>query len=71
MNSGLPVEVLERRAAEQRHQLHQSVVELKGSVRDRLDVKRNMRDHLWGVSGGLAVVGLILGYSVAGIFTRD
>jgi hypothetical protein len=71
MNSGLPVEVLERRAAEQRQQLHQSVVELKDSVRDRLDVKRNMRDHLWGVSGGLAVVGLVLGYSVAGIFTRD
>jgi hypothetical protein len=71
MNSGLPVEVLERRAAEQRQQLHQSVVELKDSVRERLDVKRNMRDHLWGVSGGLAVVGLVLGYSVAGIFTRD
>jgi hypothetical protein len=71
MNSGVPVEVLERRAAEQRQQLHQSVVELKDSVRDRLDVKRNMRDHLWGVSGGLAVVGLVLGYSVAGIFTRD
>jgi hypothetical protein len=71
MNSGLPVEVLERRAAEQRQQLHQSVVELKDSVRDRLDVNRNMRDHLWGVSGGLAVVGLVLGYSVAGIFTRD
>jgi hypothetical protein len=71
MNSGLPVEVLERRAAEQRQQLHQSVIELKDSVRERLDVKRNMRDHLWGVSGGLAVVGLVLGYSVAGIFTRD
>ena len=71
MNSGLPVEVLERRAAEQRQQLHQSVVELKDSVRERLDVKRNMRDHLWGVSSGLAVVGLVLGYSVAGIFTRD
>jgi hypothetical protein len=71
MNSGLPVEVLERRAAEQRQQLHQSVVELKDSVRERLDVKRNMRDHLWSVSGGLAVVGLVLGYSVAGIFTRD
>lgn len=71
MNSGLPVEVLERRAAEQRQQLHQSVVELKDSVRERLDVKRNVRAHLWSVSGGLAVVGLVLGYSVAGIFTRD
>lgn len=71
MNSPLPVEMLEIRAAEQRQQLHQSVADLKDSVRDRLDVKRNVRDHLWGISGGLAVVGLVLGYAVAGIFTTD
>ena len=44
---------------------------LKDSVRERLDVKRNLRDHLWGISGGLALVGLVLGYAVAGIFTTD
>jgi hypothetical protein len=71
MNSGLPVEVLERRAAEQRQQLHHSVSELKDSVRERLDVKRNVREHLWGISGGLALVGLVVGYTVAGIFTAD
>lgn len=71
MNAGLPVEILEQRAAEQRQHLHHSVAELKDSVRDRLDVKRNVRDHLWGISGGLAVVGLVLGYAVAGIFTTD
>jgi hypothetical protein len=71
MNSGLPVEMLEKRAAEQRQQLHHSMSELKDTVRERLDVKRNVRDHLWGVSGGLALVGLVLGYSVAGIFTSD
>ena len=71
MNSGLPVEVLEQRAAEQRQQLHHSVSELKDSVRERLDVKRNVREHLWGISGGLALVGLVVGYTVAGIFTSD
>jgi len=71
MNSALPVDVLEKRAAEQRQQLHQSVSELKDSVRERLDVKRNVREHLWGLSGGLALVGLVLGYTVAGIFTTD
>jgi hypothetical protein len=71
MNSGLPVEMLEKRAAEQRQQLHDSMTELKDTVRERLDVKRNVRDHLWGVSGGLALVGLVLGYTVAGIFTSD
>jgi hypothetical protein len=71
MNSGLPVETLEKQAAEQRQQLHHSVAELKDSVRERLDVKRNVRDHLWGISGGLALVGLVLGYAAAGIFTTD
>jgi len=71
MNSALPVDVLEKRAAEQRQQLHQSVSELKDSVRERLDVKRNVREHLWGLSGGLALVGLVLGYTVVGIFTTD
>lgn len=71
MNSALPVDVLERKAAEQRRQIHDSVVELRHSVKERLDVKRNVREHLWAVSGALALVGLALGYAVAGVFTRD
>jgi len=71
MNSALPVDVLERKAAEQRRQIHDSVVELRHSVKERLDVKRNVREHLWAVSGALAFVGLVLGYAVAGVFTRD
>lgn len=71
MNSALRVDVLERKAAEQRSQIHASVVELRHSVKDRLDVKRNVREHLWPVSGVLAAVGLALGYAVAGVFTRD
>lgn len=71
MNSAIPVDVLEKRAAEQRRQLHNSVIELRESVKERLDVKRNVREHLWAASGGLAVVGLVLGYAVTGIFTAD
>jgi hypothetical protein len=71
MNSAIPVDVLEKRAAEQRRQLHNVVAELRHSVRERLDVKRNVREHLWSVSGFLGVVGLVLGYAITGVFTPD
>lgn len=69
MTSSIPVDILEKRAADQRRQLHNSVVELRQSVRAKLDVKRNVRDHLWPTAGIAALMGLLLGYSIAGIFT--
>jgi hypothetical protein len=69
MTSSIPVDVLEQRAAEQRRHLHDSVTELRHTVRERLDVKRNVREYVWPVAGVMALVGLVLGYSVAGIFT--
>jgi hypothetical protein len=71
MTEGIPVDVLEKQAADQRRQLHNSVQELRESVQDRLDVKRNVRNHLGTVAGMLAVAGLALGYGLTGIFTRD
>jgi ElaB/YqjD/DUF883 family membrane-anchored ribosome-binding protein len=71
MTEGIPVDVLEKRAADQRRQLHNTVSELRQSVRERLDVKRNVREHLWTASGALAVIGLVTGYAFAGIFTAD
>jgi hypothetical protein len=71
MNSAIPVDVLEKRAADQRRQLHNSVSELRQSVRDRLDVKRNLREHLLAASGILGIVGLIVGYALTGVFTGD
>ena len=71
MTEGIPVDVLEKRAADERRQLHNSVQQLRESVHERLDVKRNVRNHLGMISGAMAVVGLILGYGVTGIFTRD
>jgi hypothetical protein len=71
MTEGIPVDVLEMRAAEQRRQIHDTVVELRHSVQEKLDVKRNVRNHLGLVAGGLAVVGLALGYALTGVFTAD
>jgi hypothetical protein len=71
MTEGIPVDVLEKRAADERRQLHNSVQQLRESVHERLDVKRNVRNHLGMVSGAMAVIGLIVGYGVTGIFTRD
>jgi ElaB/YqjD/DUF883 family membrane-anchored ribosome-binding protein len=71
MTSGIPVDVLEKRAADQRHELHNSVIELRRTVRERLDVKRNVQEYAWPVAGVMALIGLVLGYTVAGIFSRD
>jgi hypothetical protein len=71
MTEGIPVDVLEKRAADERRQLHNSVLELRQTVQDRFDVKRNVRNHLGAVSGALAITGLALGYILTGIFTTD
>jgi hypothetical protein len=63
-------EVLEARAAEQRRQLHNSVAELRSTLRERLDVKKAAREHLAPAAGAAAVVGLVLGYSLTAIFTE-
>ncbi|HKD14062.1 MAG TPA: hypothetical protein VKE71_05895 [Candidatus Angelobacter sp.] len=71
MTSGIPVDILEKRAAEQRRQLHDTVVELRQNVKEKLNVKRNVREHLWPAVGLMALVGLSLGYAITGIFTGD
>lgn len=71
MTRGIPVDVLEKQAADQRRQLHNTVAELRQSVRERLDVKRNLREHLWSASAAAGVLGLVAGYAVMGVFTGD
>ncbi len=70
----LPAEILEKRAAEQRRALHNDVQQLRSAVRqeirERTDIKRNVRRHFAPVAGSTAVVALALGYGTAGIFTR-
>ena len=62
------LDALESRAAEQRQQLHRSVQDLRGAVRQRLDVKANARQYMLPASGALAALGLGLGYLAAGLF---
>jgi len=71
MTSGIPVDLLEKKAADQRRQLHDTVVELRQSVRQKLDVKGNVREHMWPAVGIMALLGLSLGYAITGIFTGE
>jgi len=68
MTSRVPFEILEERAAAQRRQLHNSVTELRSSLRERLDVKKNARQHLLPASGVAALLGLVVGYGLGGVF---
>jgi len=65
-------EILEQRAAAQRNRIHHSVSELKSTVRDRLDVRHNAeeytRDHLPQAAAVAGILGLALGWVVAGAF---
>ncbi len=74
MTNPLPADVLEVRAADQRRQLHNSVTELKTTLRDtvreKLDVRRNARQYLPQAAGVAGLVGLIMGYGLTGMFTR-
>jgi predicted sugar kinase len=66
----MPSSDLELRAADERRRLHSSVTELKSRVRETLDVKRNIRKHVALGSGIVALLSLIVGYGIAGVFTR-
>jgi len=70
-NSNLPMSVLESQAEAQRHKLHHDVMELRSTVRETLDTKKLARQYLWPASGAAVVLGLLLGYGLTGIFTKD
>jgi hypothetical protein len=63
------IDVLESRASEQRHHLHQSVEELRTAVHRRLDVNANARQFMLPASGALAAMGFGIGYLVTGLFS--
>ncbi len=75
LSSHFPAEVLQQRAAEQRRRIHESVGELKSSVREtvreHLDVEGYARNCIWQFIGGASLVALLIGYGMAGMFTRD
>ncbi len=66
----VPTDLLERRAAEQRKRLHNSVQELRAAVRERFDLKRNLHEYFGPAAGAAALIGLILGYSSGAVVRR-
>ena len=68
MTNSYPVEMLEERAAEQRKQLHNDVADLRSSLKEQLDVRKQAREHLLPLSGAAALLGLVLGYGLMGMF---
>lgn len=68
--STLPNSELELRAAEERRRLQHTMTEIKSTVRETLDPKRAAREYVLPASVVGAILGLIVGYAFAGIFTR-
>jgi len=69
MTDPLHAAEFEERAALQRQRLHDSVAELRTSVRGSLDVRKAAQNYLWRASATAALVSLAVGYAIAGAFT--
>ena len=73
--SKVPTEILEQQAAEERRRIHNSVGELKHSlretVRERLDVESHARNYIWRIVGAASLAALVMGYGIAGMFTQN
>ena len=69
MNSFSP-ENLENKAAEQRRRIDTSVNELTETLKDKVNFNNIACEHLLPISAVGAVLGLVLGYGVTGIFVR-
>ena len=63
-------ENLENKAAEQRRRIDTSVNELTETLKDKVNFNNIAREHLLPISAVGAVLGLVLGYGVTGIFVR-
>jgi len=62
------IAMYEERAAQQRQEIHGNLQELKGAVREKLDVKKNLRQYMGPAAGFVAIFGAMLGYGVASLF---
>lgn len=63
-----PVDNLQHRAEEQRRQIHESAEELKSKIyeaKDKLDVRKNVNEHLFAVALAIGVAGLLIGTFIA------
>jgi len=67
--NNMPLEYLAEVAADQRRNLHNSVQRLRHAAKNRLDLKRNVREYFWPAAAVAGLLGLVLGYSATSIFT--
>lgn len=70
-----PTDMLEQQAIEQRRRMHNTVSELgvqvRDTVREKLDVERYAADYAWQAAGVVAFVALLAGYVTAGIIKHS
>jgi hypothetical protein len=61
---------LENKAAEQRRRIDTSVNELTERLKEKVNLNNLAREHLVPMAAAGAVLGLVLGYNVTGIFVH-
>jgi len=70
MTDPILTDVLEQRAASQRERMHESVKELRSTMRERLDVHKAACIYVWPLSAAVGLMAFAMGYLIAGAF-RD
>jgi hypothetical protein len=71
--STLPLDHLEKRAIQERNELHQTASELRSKLevtRENLRLSNQARQHFGPASWFVSLVGFYLGYAAAGMFFR-
>jgi hypothetical protein len=70
ISSKLPTDLLEEQAEEQRRRIHNAVTTLRAQVREtvheKLDPRKQARDHLWPLAGAAFLFSFFFGYGTAG-----
>jgi hypothetical protein len=69
VDPNVPTDVLEMRAAEQRRRIHESVLELREQLDEKLDVKKKASEYVLPASGAAAFLELLFGYGMASMFS--
>lgn len=74
MTNSLPTEILEERAAEQRRRLHNTVAEMRTTLRENMNLRRKAdhysRRYFPQAAAAAGAAGLALGWALGGLFAR-